>query len=88
MLGKAKVMSYEDIVAARQRRTDQENGTKRKRSLRRKGQVRRVCKIDAGAEGAQVDTTERVDVPLEVVEARFEDNHPAPCPGRAPVAQM
>ncbi|KAI7081406.1 hypothetical protein KC356_g9134 [Hortaea werneckii] len=81
VVGKARVMSYEDIVAERQRRMDQENGGKKKPGARRKRHWPRVCIDEARPEEAQVAMIERAEVDVE-------NGATTPYPGRAPVAQM
>jgi len=81
VVGKARVMSYEDIVAERQRRMDQENGAKKKPSARRKRHSPRVCIDEARPEKAQIAMIERAEI-------NAENGATTPYPSRAPVAQM
>ena len=78
VLGKAKVMSYEDLVAKRAEREAKEQDKakgKRKRDWKRKSQE------EAGAPGPKAKV-------VRLSEAQVEEDGIAPEPWRAPVAKM
>ena len=92
VLGKAKVMSYEDLEAARAKRAEREasKATKNKRGGKCKGgtRARGTCMLGTAAEAAQIEAREPADITLQVAGTEADDSLLAPCPGRAPVAQM
>ena len=92
MLGKARVMSYEDLEAARSKRAEKEASrvTKNKRGGKRKGGIgaQGTCMPETIAEAVQIEARGPADVTLQVAWTRAEDSLLTPCPGRAPVAQM
>lgn len=76
VLGKARVMSYEDLEGARKKRLEKESSiatTKSKRARKRK---------------AQDEAEALPDGSIAVTESRIEGDTLAPCPGNAPAAQM
>lgn len=92
VLGKARVMSFEDLEAARAKRAEKEasKAAKNKRGGKRKGGTgaQGTCIPGTAAEAAQIEAREPADVALQVAGTQAEDSLLAPCPGRAPVAQM
>ena len=92
VLGKARVMSYKDLEAARANRAEKEasKATKNKRGGKCKGgtRARGTCMLGTAAEAAQIEAREPADITLQVAGTEADDSLLAPCPGRAPVAQM
>jgi hypothetical protein len=85
-------MSYEDLEAVRAKRAEKEASkvTKNKRGGKRKSGTRLqgTCMSETTAEAAQTEAREPADVTLQVAGTQAGDSLLAPCPGRAPVAQM
>jgi hypothetical protein len=92
VLGKAKVMSYEDLEAARAKRKEKEAGkaAKQKQGRKRKQKAGGTFVSDASVHAAVIGTPELPCNSLMVVRTPFEGGASllAPCPGNAPVAQM
>lgn len=77
VLGKAKVMSYEDLEAARARRKEEGDRTaKKKPGRKRRGGAKKTCM----AEASQAMPQQAEMQPGNLISPL------APCPGRAPVA--
>lgn len=93
VLGKAKVMSYEDLEEARAKRTEQEQGkfgkTKRTRGRKRKDGASKVGEAGMNLEQGHTNRAlEEISGPMQVAETRRVGGPVAPCPGTAPVARM
>jgi hypothetical protein len=92
VLGRAKVMSYEDLEAARAKRKEKEAGKldKQKRGRKRKQEAEKTHASDASVQAVGTGAPELTGTSLQVVSTPFEgdDNLLAPCPGKAPVARM
>lgn len=92
VLGRAKVMSYEDLEAARAKREEKEagNANKQRRGRKRKQNAEKTSISDTGLQAAVTVPLELTDDSLQVVETSSgaDASLPAPCPGNAPVARM
>ncbi|KAM0703962.1 hypothetical protein Q7P35_008968 [Cladosporium inversicolor] len=92
VLGRAKVMSYEDLEAARVKRQEKEAGKadKKKRGRKRKQNAEKTCISETRVEIAAMGMSESAGNSLNVVGIPFESDASllAPCPGKAPVARM
>jgi hypothetical protein len=92
VLGRAKVMSYEDLEAARAKRQEKEAGKadKQKRGRKRKQNAEKTCISDTRAETAAMGMSELAGNSFRVVGTPFEGDASllGPCPGKAPVARM
>lgn len=92
VLGKAKVMSYEDLEAARVKRKEKEAGKsgKQRRVRKRKQKAEKTCLSSTSVQAAAVRMPELVENLPPVAGTPVERGASllAPCPGNAPVAQM
>lgn len=90
VLGKARVMSYEDLEAARAKRVEKEadKAARKKRGRKRKGRVQEASLLGTAEGVAQAETQEPAGILSTVYATRLENGVLAPCPGRAPVARM
>ena len=90
VLGKARVMSYEDLVAARAKRMEKEasKAAKTKRARKRKDGAQTACVPGISTAAAPVVMPGPASILLQIAEARSEESLLAPCPGRASVARM
>ncbi|ORX92858.1 hypothetical protein BCR34DRAFT_500368, partial [Clohesyomyces aquaticus] len=75
ILGKARVMTYEDIEAARAKRAEQD-AAKEARGKRKRGRLKKVAEEEAEASEVQTSGT------------HVAEEESAPQPYRAPVARM
>jgi hypothetical protein len=92
VLGRAKVMSYEDLDAARVKRKEKEAGKsgKQRRVQKRKQKAEKTCLSSTSIQAAAVCTPELTEnsPPVTGTPVERDANLLAPCPGNAPVAQM
>jgi hypothetical protein len=92
VLGKAKVMSYEDLEAARLKRLQKEadKASKSKRGRKRKDEAKKACISGVVVDVVQSEASEFATCALQVNEPRHEDDVGvlSPCPSRAPIARM
>ena len=92
VLGKAKVMSYEDLEAARAKRKEKEAGKsgKQRRVRKHKQKAEKTCLSSTSVQAATMCTSEFVENSPPVTGTPVERGASllAPCPGNAPVAQM
>ena len=86
VLGKAKVMSYEDLAEARANRTEKEanKAARKTRGRKRKGGKQQVGMQETASEGLLAATAQSV----MVAQSEYVAGPIAPCPGAAPVARM
>lgn len=87
VLGKAKVMSYEDLVEARAKRTERD-AKKSARKQRRKRKGNQESPQDATFQPSFTAATILADDTLLTVPAQQTAAPTPPCPGAAPVARM
>jgi len=92
VLGKARVISYEDLEAVRLKRLQKEadKASKSKRGQRRKGEAKKAC-----ISGVVVDDVQSGAPGLATYALQANEQQPEydigvldPCPGRAPTARM
>jgi len=92
VLGKAKVMSYEDLAAARTKRMEKEaseSAKKKPRGRKRKGGAQVTNVQGTGTETASPDEGLVLSsVPTQAIGTEPMEGLSAPCLGRAPVARM
>ncbi|KAM0714733.1 hypothetical protein Q7P37_009750 [Cladosporium fusiforme] len=90
VLGKAKVMSYEDLAAARVKRSEKEanKAAKKARGRKRKGGKQQMGMQNTAPGGPVVGTAQSVSGPPTAAQSHFIAGPIAPCPGAAPVARM
>jgi hypothetical protein len=92
VLGKAKVMSYEDLAAARTKRMEKEaskSARRKTRGRKRKGRAQVTNVKGTGTETASPDEVLVLSsVPTQVIGTEPMEGLSAPCLGRAPVARM
>jgi hypothetical protein len=90
-LGKARVMSYEDLQVARAKRAEKEadKAGKKKQGRKRRSRMQETCRQGTAEGAVQAGRQESTGILLQVAETRREDSSVlAPYPSRAPVARM
>lgn len=87
VLGKAKVMSYEDLVEARVKRTEKD-ARKAAEKQRRKRKGEQEGNPDALYQAPLAGAAESADGTLLMAQAQHTAPPIPPCPGAAPVAHM
>jgi len=92
VLGKAKVMSYEDLEAARLKRLQKEadKASKSKRRRKRKGETKKACISGVVVDAVQSEASKFAAYALQANEPQPEGDVGVlgPYPGRAPIARM
>lgn len=87
VLGKAKVMSYEDLFEARAKRAEKDaRKAAKKQRRKRKGEEEAV--LDATFQSPLLTAAESADDALLMAQAQHTAAPIPPCPGAAPVARM
>lgn len=87
VLGKAKVMSYEDLFEARAKRAEKDaRKAAKKQRRKRKGEEEAV--LDATFQSPLLTAAESADDALLMAQAQHTAAPIPPCPGAAPVACM
>lgn len=87
VLGKAKVMSYEDLVEARAKRAEKDaRKAAKKQRRKRKGEQEGV--LDATSQAPLVAAAESTNSPVLTTQAQHTAASIPPCSGAAPVARM
>ena len=87
-----RVMSYEDLEAARSQRLQKEvdKASKSSRGRKRKGKAKKACMSGLAFDAVQREALELPTYALQARETRPVDDVGviSPCPGKAPIARM